>query len=320
MRLFPPPTPSITPIGVFVHVAQITNFVTNAGTWPIYDVTTEILTDEIITQGNTTSTQTATNTSTTPTTPTPTTPTPTTPTPTTTTPTPTTPTTTTATPTSQFDAILVGGMDYRSGDLNITQQEALFKKGFGLNTNVKAYRYTTLTKTIKEFLVQNPKTPIFLFSAGCSQTLDLSRDPNVDKNTLFVIEPFGVSAPTKNLIETAIAEGLSAENVYVGSYPGVGSNIKGNTSKNPAGIGGDLGAHWGSLEYVASLKSNLAQTRNTTPTPTTTTPTPTPTTTTPTPTPIPTTTTPTPIPTTTTPTPRPRIIIDDDFSGAPAGG
>jgi hypothetical protein len=41
MRLFPPPLPSITPIGVFVHVAQITNFTTNSGTWTPSDVTLE---------------------------------------------------------------------------------------------------------------------------------------------------------------------------------------------------------------------------------------------------------------------------------------
>ena len=303
MRLFPPPTPSVTPSGVFVHIAQITNFVTNAGTWPVYDVTTEILTEQTLTQGTTTPTQTTTITSTT-------------------TAAPTTTTTTTAGPTSQFDAILVGGLDYRSSDLNITEQEALFKKGFGLNTTVKAYRYTTLVKTIKEFLVQNPKTPIFLFSAGCSQTLDLARDPNVDKKTLFVIEPYGVSANTKNLIEKAIAEGLPAENVYVGSYAGVGSTIKGNTSKNPSSLAKHpLGSHWGSLEYVALLKSNLAQNRNTTQTTTTTRA--------PITTQAPITTTRGPVTTQTptqtnvtspiTTTRAPRVIIDDDFSGPAAG-
>ena len=29
MNLFPPPVPSITPVGVMVHVAQISNFITN---------------------------------------------------------------------------------------------------------------------------------------------------------------------------------------------------------------------------------------------------------------------------------------------------
>ena len=41
MRLFPPPIPSITPIGVFVHLSQITNFTTNSGIWTPSDVTLE---------------------------------------------------------------------------------------------------------------------------------------------------------------------------------------------------------------------------------------------------------------------------------------
>lgn len=41
MRLFPPPIPSITPLGVFVHIAQISNFTTNSGIWTPSDVTLE---------------------------------------------------------------------------------------------------------------------------------------------------------------------------------------------------------------------------------------------------------------------------------------
>lgn len=41
MNLFPPPTPSLIPIGVFVHIAQITNFITNQGTWTPSDITLE---------------------------------------------------------------------------------------------------------------------------------------------------------------------------------------------------------------------------------------------------------------------------------------
>lgn len=41
MRLFPPPIPSITPLGVFVHISQISNFTTNSGTWIPSDVTVE---------------------------------------------------------------------------------------------------------------------------------------------------------------------------------------------------------------------------------------------------------------------------------------
>ena len=282
MRQFPAPLPSITPIGVFIHLFQITNFTTSAGTWPVYDVTTQTLTETSnqqssegggtaeITLGDSTqtsplesdSTSTSTSAGNSSGASTPTNTSPTTSTETNVGETNTNETNTNETraeDTSDFDAMLVGGLDYRNGDLDIGRQEKLFKEGFGVNTNVKAFRYLTSTKDIKQFLEKNPKIPIFLFSAGCAKTLDLASDPNVDKKTLFVIEPYGVSEPTKNLIEKAIREGLPAENVYVGSYPGVGSTIKGNTSKNPKGIGGTLGSHWGALKYVAELKSGLAK-------------------------------------------------------------
>ena len=309
MRLVPAPTPSPTPVGVFVHVAQITNFVMTAGTWPIYDITSETLTDTVFTPQMPPS------------------------------PTPiavpqTSQTANTQIPPEQsqeqtsvqesqvtqeeqnqseskslFDAILVGGLDYRQGDLKIHEQEKLFKKGFGENTNVKSFTYNTFTTTIKQFLSQNPKIPIFLFSAGCSKTLDLANDPNVDKNVLFVIEPYSVSPNTKNLIEKAMDGGLPAKNVYVGSYPGVGSNLKGNTSKNPAGIGGELGSHWGALEYVGSQQSGLVKNRVSTPTQTNVVTTPTPTVT---PTPI---VTPTPAPTPSRPTFIPVVPIDELTGG-----
>lgn len=161
---------------------------------------------------------------------------------------------------SEFDAVLVGGLDNRPGDQNITKQEELFKKGFGVNKKVKAFRFSAPTLEVKQFLAQNPKLPIFLFSAGCAKTLDLSRDKNVDKTKLFVIEPYAASANTKNLVEKAISEGLPAKNVYVGSYPGVGSNIVGATTKNPSSLSKHpLGSHWGALEYVGSVNSNVTQ-------------------------------------------------------------
>lgn len=41
MFSFPPPIPSITPSGVFVHIAQTSNFITNSGTWNPTDITLE---------------------------------------------------------------------------------------------------------------------------------------------------------------------------------------------------------------------------------------------------------------------------------------
>ncbi len=40
MNLFPPPLPTITPTGVAVHITQVSNLVTNPGTWGVSDTTT----------------------------------------------------------------------------------------------------------------------------------------------------------------------------------------------------------------------------------------------------------------------------------------
>jgi hypothetical protein len=39
MNLFPPPKPTITPVGVMIHLSQVSNTITNAGTWGVVDAT-----------------------------------------------------------------------------------------------------------------------------------------------------------------------------------------------------------------------------------------------------------------------------------------
>ena len=71
------------------------------------------------------------------------------------------------------NAILIGGLDYRSGDLSIDSQVEKFKENskFG---NVKGFRYNTPTSTILDFLKSNPNTPVYMFSAGCTKSNDIS--------------------------------------------------------------------------------------------------------------------------------------------------
>lgn len=152
---------------------------------------------------------------------------------------------------SEFKAVLVGGLDYRSGDLKIDQQEEMLKKGFG-NVNVKSFVYTTTAATVIKFLSDTPKLPIFLFSKGCDISEALSKSNVVDNNNLFIIEPYATSANTKKQVENAIKNGVPATNVYIGPDSNRGSGIAG-ASKTPSGID-----HWGSLKYVGSQKSSLA--------------------------------------------------------------
>ena len=152
---------------------------------------------------------------------------------------------------SEFKGILVGGLDYRSGDKKINEQEALLKQGYG-NVNVKSFVHNTTAATVTKFLSDSPKLPIFLFSAGCSLAESLSKSNLVDNNNLFIIEPWVESANSKKIIDNAIKNGVPATNVYVGPGAARGTGIVG-ASKTPSGID-----HWGALKYVGSQKSSLA--------------------------------------------------------------
>ena len=157
-------------------------------------------------------------------------------------------------PLSEFDAILVGGLDYRDGDYSIDKQVELFKEGFGQNKKVKGFRYTTTSAEVIVGMKNSPKVPVFLFSAGCVRALELSNSDIVDKSKLFIIEPYTASENTKKIILDAIANGVPISNVYVGPDDARGSSISG-ASKTPSGI-----SHWGSLTYVGREKANLVTT------------------------------------------------------------
>jgi len=157
-------------------------------------------------------------------------------------------------PLPEFDAILVGGLDYRDGDYNIDKQVELFKDGFGKNKKVKGFRYTTTSAEVILGMKNSPKVPVFLFSAGCNRAFELSNSEIVDKSKLFIIEPFTESANTKEIILNAIKNGVPILNVYSGPTEARGSAISG-TSKTPSGI-----SHWGSLTYVGKEKANLVTT------------------------------------------------------------
>lgn len=151
------------------------------------------------------------------------------------------------------DAVLVGGLDYRSSDYPISQQVEILKKGFGGNKNVKGFRYNTPTSEILNFLSKNPKVPIFLFSAGCTKAKELSNSSNVDKKNLFIIEPFASSQKTTNIVQSAVSNGVPASNVFVGGSSGRGAGVvNGASSSNSS-------SHWGALTKVGSMKSGVVK-------------------------------------------------------------
>lgn len=153
-----------------------------------------------------------------------------------------------------YDAVLVGGLDYRSSDFPIDQQVEMVKKGFGTDKNIKGFRYNTPTSEVLNFMSQNPGIPVFLFSAGCTKAYDLSKSPNVDKNKLYIIEPYAVSETTKSIVRSAVSNGVPSSNVFVGGSKGRGQGIvDGSSSSNSS-------THFGALTTVGSMKSGTGPT------------------------------------------------------------
>jgi len=158
-----------------------------------------------------------------------------------------------------YDAVLVGGLDYRPGDYSISEQVNLLKKGLGTNKNVKGFRYNTPITDVIKFVNQNPNIPIFLFSAGCTQSEGLSKNPNVDKKKLYIIEPYASSAKTTSIVRLAVANGVPANNVFVGNSQPRGKGVVSGASDS------NSSSHFGALTSVGALKSGNVPNRVATP-------------------------------------------------------
>mgnify|MGYP003341786842 CR=1 FL=1 len=101
----------------------------------------------------------------------------------------------------------------------------------------------------------NPRIPVFLFSAGCTKSYELSKSKDVDKTKVYIIEPFGASPKTKEIVSSAVSNGIPSTNVYVGGSSGRGFGIVDGTSKS------NSSSHWGALSSVGSMKSNIGPTK-----------------------------------------------------------
>jgi hypothetical protein len=147
---------------------------------------------------------------------------------------------------SQYDAMLIGGLDYRAGDYKIDKQVELLKKTYGTNKNVMGFRYNTPTSTILEFLAKNPKIDVYMFSAGCSKAEEIAKSPNLDLNRVFIIEPYAVSARTKRVVQSAVSLGVPAKNVIVGPNAARGKGVV-EGATDSGGV-----SHWGALKKYES--------------------------------------------------------------------
>jgi lysozyme len=153
--------------------------------------------------------------------------------------------------------IFVGGLDNRTGDLNIEEQTKLVIEGYG--DNVTSFRYNTSITQIKAEIENNIGSPIMLFSAGCQfskQIADFLITLGQKLDILHVVEPFTCSENTKTTVESAIKIGLPSSNVFKGPTDCTGANINGATSNEKLG----RTSHWDALKVVGSfIKSNFEE-------------------------------------------------------------
>jgi len=146
-----------------------------------------------------------------------------------------------------FAAILVGGLNYRSGDKSTSTQAQMLKNALGV-TNVKSFDWDASTESILSFLSANPKTPVFLFSAGCKKAGALSASNNVDVKKLYIIEPFyEAGRETEKSVKTAVSNGVPSKNVFVGTNASRGSGIVSGTASSNAKD------HWDALVTVGRM-------------------------------------------------------------------
>lgn len=120
-----------------------------------------------------------------------------------------------------LDAILVGGLDNRRNkkgkliDKTTEEQLEIFKQGFSRGGNVKVFRWTTPASAVLDYLKSSPKIPIFLYSAGCNLADDLIVSKLVDKNKLYIIEPYNGEKGLNPSVKKAIELGLNPKNIFV---------------------------------------------------------------------------------------------------------
>lgn len=156
--------------------------------------------------------------------------------------------------TGKADVIFVAGLE---SAMNAQGQTERLRAGLKPNTVIKTFKYDSLG-AIKEFLKSNPKIPIYLFSAGAGNAAALVSDPNVDKNKLYVIEPYThepIPPNSNNFVPTRILNILQTADiwsqVYVGKYPTVGSLLSSNYAVKSSN-GAD---HFDALTQVARTTS-----------------------------------------------------------------
>ena len=151
---------------------------------------------------------------------------------------------------SNYNAILVAGLNNRPGDKSTAEQVSLLQSGLGPK-NIKGFDWNTETATILSFLKSNPGLPVFLFSAGCKQAGYISDSPYVNKNKLYVIEPYHSGGETSKSVQKAVKDGVPANHIFVGPNSSRGLGVVDGASDS------NSDSHWNALVSVSSKVKQL---------------------------------------------------------------
>jgi LAS superfamily LD-carboxypeptidase LdcB len=142
------------------------------------------------------------------------------------------------------NAILIGGLDTRTGDYSIDEQVSLLKKGYGKDAVVKGFRYNTDKDEIISYLYKHPKVTVFMFSAGCNKA-DQILIKEIEKTKVYIIEPYAENGNSH--VSKAVQLGVPASNVFVGPVKARGKGVvEGASSSN-------VNSHWDALEQIGKI-------------------------------------------------------------------
>ena len=146
---------------------------------------------------------------------------------------------------SSGDVILMGGLDTRSGDLNIDEQVNVLKNKLP-NKNIIGFRYNNL-QGVLDAIRKNPESYVVLFSAACKYSSQIAEEIKY-KDRLFIVESYAVSTSVVNSLNDAVSMGVPNENVITGPVKARGKDVVSGSTKTPSGVN-----HWGALDYVTNF-------------------------------------------------------------------
>lgn len=148
---------------------------------------------------------------------------------------------------------LLGGLDTRKGDKDISVQSKLLKEGAGEGMEVKGFRYNNPKGILKE-IENNSNCYVVLFSAGCKHAFEVAeklKKEGGDLNKMYVVEPYNSTATIVS-VHNAVNLGIPAKNVITGTWAEVGKGMIDGSTTTPK----CSPSHWCSLTEVGKMIFN----------------------------------------------------------------